>query len=298
MKLRVPRNGGNHILGQRRTKVALGYPFGAGVTGYFLESFARLVEYELSKPEPLLSHRIPQSGLYIDHNRNNIVQRFMETDAEWLLQVDSDIQFPPTLIESLLAVATKEPGKEHKIVGASVPLGPPLPSCGWMMTDQPGIWAAIPSHQITEAGVPCHGLATAVILVHREVCQAIADQVGQCWFLKMMVPRLTKAKSVEAWREEGNRADREYVSVGEDLAFCMRALDAGYTSWVCKVPGLRHHKTLPLSHDFEDAAAAASAEVLVGADGQPVPAPAPVQQPGPSMPLDVGPLPYESVVEV
>jgi len=281
LKLRVPGNGGIHIVGQLKpVRVALGYPFGAGVTGFFHDSMLRLMEHELRKEHPLLSHRIPQSGLYIDHNRNDIVRKFMTTEADWLLQVDSDIQFPVTLIESLLKVAGDVSGPAgRRIVGASVPLGPPLPSTGWMMTDQPGIWAAVPAHQITEAGIECDGLATAIILIHRSVLDAIADMVGQCWFLKMMTPRLTSQKSLEAWRPEGRVSEREYVSVGEDLAFSMRALDAGFKSWVCKIPGLKHHKTLPLSHDFEIPP--------VGDEPKPV-----------DMPLVGGPLPYESVVEV
>lgn len=238
------------LRGRAAATVALGYPYGAGVTGPFHESVLGLQLYELAKPRPLLAHRLPQSGLYIDHNRNAIAAKFMGIPArpEWLLQIDSDISFPPTLVETLLELA----GRERKILAASVPLGPPLPSSAWMMTDQPGIWAGVPSEKITAEGVPVDGLATAVILIHRDVLEAIADQVGQCWFLKMMVPRLDVPNSAAAWAEDGPVRAREYVAVGEDLAFCMRAKDAGFQSWCAKVPGLKHHKTLPMSHDFEE----------------------------------------------
>jgi hypothetical protein len=220
------------------------------VTGPFHESILALQLYELSKARPLLTHRLPQSGLYIDHNRNAIASKFMKHPErpDWLLQIDSDISFPPTLVETLLELA----GREKKILAASVPLGPPLPSSAWMMTDQPGIWAGVPSELVPAEGAPFDGLATAVILIHRDVLEAIADQVGQCWFLKMMVPRLDVPSSAEAWGETGRVRDREYVAVGEDLAFCMRARDAGFQPWCAKVPGLKHHKTLPMSHDFEE----------------------------------------------
>ena len=249
------RPSGVPIIGSRQTKVALGYPYGAGVTGPFHESLLRLQLYELSKPRPLLHYRLPQSGLYIDHNRNRIAEKFMATDADWLLQIDSDIEFPQTLVETLLELA----GSEKKVLAASVPLGPPFPSSAWMMTESPGIWAGVPSERITSAGEPFDGLATAVLLVHRVVLEGIADQVGQCWFLKTMTPKLINERSAAAWAGNGPMRDREYVPVGEDFAFCMRARDAGFQPWCAKVPGLKHHKTLPMSHDYEVAESAPQA---------------------------------------
>lgn len=246
--------------GRPRVKVALGYPYGSGVTGPFLESLLGLQLYELSKPQPLFCYRLPQSGLYIDHNRNRIVEKFMKTDADWLLQIDSDIEFPKTIIETLLELA----GSRIKILAASVPLGPPFPSCAWMMTDSPGIWRAVPSEKITAEPLEVDGLATAILLVHRDVLEAIAAQVGQCWFLKMMTPKLAVATSAEGWAPGGRVKDREYVAVGEDLAFCMRARDAGFSSWCVKVPGLKHHKTLPMSHDYEEPEPELAAMAIAG----------------------------------
>jgi hypothetical protein len=228
-------------------KVAFGYPFGGSMTYPFVLSVRAMERHELAKREPLLAYDLPQSGLYIDHNRNRIVEKFMTTDADWLLQIDSDIEFPPDIIETLLGVA----GAEKKILAASVPLGPPLPSCAWMLTDQPGVWSAVPSEKITPEGIEVDGLATAVILIHRDVFAGIADLVGQCWFLKTMQPRLTDERSRKAWIDGTPVRDRQYISVGEDLSFCLRAADAGFKSWCAKVPGLKHHKTLPMSHDYE-----------------------------------------------
>jgi len=289
MKIRAPKPKlvlPSHLR-PRTPRVALGYPFGGSLTYQFHLSLMALQRYELGKgPDgALLHHLIPQSGLYIDHNRNAIVEKFMTTDAEWLLQIDSDITFPETLIEAMLESA----GADRKILAASVPLGPPLPSSAWMMTEQPGIWRAVPAQKwcptcrnehysltphgdelacavclgtfspsdqriieqviVSEEGIPCDGLATAVILVHREVFEAIAEQVGQCWFLKTMAPRLSE-RSAKAW-DGGEMRERKYISVGEDLSFCLRARDAGYQSWCAVIPGLKHHKTLPLSHDYE-----------------------------------------------
>jgi hypothetical protein len=184
----------------------------------------------------------------VDHNRNEIAERFFKTDAEWLLQIDTDIEFPATIVESLLAVAARD----KKVLAASVPLGPPYPSSAWMKTKTPGIWAGMPASEITAEGVKCDGIATAVCLIHREVFEAIADREGQRWFLKYEVGRLDRPASEAAWTAEAGPArDRQYVPMGEDLAFSIRAAEAGFQCWAVKVPGLRHHKVVPLSHDFD-----------------------------------------------
>jgi hypothetical protein len=301
------RNEAAMLVGQRKEPtVALGYAYGT-LHGPFVNSLMTLREYEVARmaqgQHVYVRYRIPQAGLYIDHNRNIIVEQFMEKDADWLLMIDTDISFPPNIAELMIAAA----GKDRKIVAASVPLGPPLPSSAWMMTEQPGIWRAVPAQHwcprcanehyslreredgwdcvmcgsafasgderlvrqqvVTREGIPVDGLATAVILIHRDVILGIADQVGQCWFLKTMQPRLVApqgavpieveraARSADAWMKDGPMRDRSYISVGEDLSFCLRAKDAGFQSWAVIVPGLKHHKVLPMTHDYEQAPA-------------------------------------------
>lgn len=242
-------------------KVALGYCFGT-LHWPFVKSKDALREYDIQRMAkgqlPTVHYQLPQAGLYIDHNRNRVVEKFMETDAEWLLQIDTDIEFPPNIVETLLAIA----GGDKKILAASVPLGPPLPSSAWRMTEQPGIWQGVPSEEITAEGIQVDGIATAVVIIHRQVFEAIADQVGQIWFLKTTQPRMTEERSKLAWIGKGPVRDRQYISVGEDLAFCMRAADAEFQPWCAKVPGLRHHKTLPMSHDYEE-----PERVAAGAEG-------------------------------
>ena len=251
-KLRVPANGKLVLPGhlRRRPKVALGTPYGGSVTAPFYEAVLALQVHELSKAEPLLQYRLPKQGLYVDQNRNEIAARFWErTDADWLLQVDSDISFPPTLVETMVELA----GKDKKVLAASVPLGPPLPSCGLLYTDVPGIWRFLEPEELTREGVEVQGLATAVMMAHREVFDAVADKFGQCWFLTAPpIPRLDDDRSRAAWAsEDGPLRDRKFIAKGEDLSFCIRAAEVGFAIWCAYVPGLKHFKALPLSHDYE-----------------------------------------------
>lgn len=235
---------------RREPTVALGYCFGT-LHAEFVHSLHALRERDVMRmatgEHVYVRYRIPEGGLYIDHNRNRVVQQFMKCDAEWLLQIDTDIEFPPDLPEKLIELC----GTERKVLAASVPLDG-FPSCGWMMTESPGVWAGLPSEQVTAEGVQVDGIATACCLIHRSVLEAIADQVGQMWFFKTLQPRLIDESSRAAWEGRGPLRDRQYVNVGEDLAFSMRAADAGFKCYVAKVKGLRHWKRGPLSHDFEE----------------------------------------------
>lgn len=262
--------------GARSVKVALGYPYGP-ITAPFMHSLRALREYEVAKmargDTPLVRYELPQGGIYVDHNRNTIAERFFQTDADWLLQIDTDIEFPPQIVEMMLAVA----GHTKKILAASVPLGPPFGSCAWMKTDVPGIFACLRSEDITEDGIQVDAVASAILLVHREVFEAIADREGQRWFLKMAVGRLDDPLSATAWAgPDGRIRDRKFIPMGEDLAFCIRAAEAGYQSWCAKLPGLKHHKSLPMSHDYEEEPSA-----LIGADVADPVVPAPTAKPEP-----------------
>ena len=230
----------------RVPRIALGYAYGT-LHAPFVHSLFALMN---SRHAEVIRQVIPQQGLYVGENRNSIVQRFMTTDSEWLLQIDTDIAFPPDLPEAMVALA----GSERKIVAASVPLGPPLPSCALNRNPNvPGEWKYVPEEEITEAGIECDVVATAVVLIHRKVFEAIADREGQCWFLQTgpgaVMPDVKDAASRAAWTGEGPMRDCKYLHIGEDVLFCMRAEDAGFRSYCAKVPGLRHYKVVPLTHD-------------------------------------------------
>jgi hypothetical protein len=232
-------------------KVVIGYPVGGSVTLPFHVSIVRLLGYELTKPDDqrLVGQITHTSGLYVADNRQLLVQRFLQKgDAEWLLQIDTDIEFPATLVEDLVRLA----GDDKKVLAASVPLGV-YPSCAFRRTDTPGIWE--PVWPVPTQPIAVDGIATAVCLVHREVFEAIAERNGQSWFNHIYLPESPPGTPPAEFR---------YRSQGEDLAFSVRAAEAGYPIWCVHVPGLRHYKTRPLSHDDERALALAAADSGMG----------------------------------
>lgn len=218
--------------------MVFGYPCGGSVTVPFHASCLKLVQYEVQKPERgrLLTRMMHASGLYVGDNRMVLAEQMLEKEeSNWLLQVDTDIEFPPTLIETMLELA----GTEKKIVAASVPLGTAYPTCAFRWTGKPGIYDSVP---VSLEPVEVDAIATAVVLIHRDVFNAIADEHGRSWFHAI---HLAKSEPGTPPR------DFAYVVNGEDIAFSMRAKACGFSIWCAHVPGLRHYKTMPLSHDDE-----------------------------------------------
>jgi hypothetical protein len=221
----------------RDRKVVFGYPAGGSVTVPFHASCLRLLGYELAKPdrERLLSKMLHASGLYVGDNRMILAEKMLDSEANWLLQVDTDVEFPETLIEKMLELA----GAERKIVAASVPLGTAYPTCAFRWTGEPGIYDSIP---VSMEPSEVDAIATACVLIHRDVFDGIADQHGRAWFHSI---HLAKSPPGTPPREFA------YTVNGEDIAFSMRAKAAGFSIWCAHVPGLGHYKTRRLSHDDE-----------------------------------------------
>jgi hypothetical protein len=221
----------------QRTKVDVGTPMGGSVTRAFHVSQLALQNYEMLKGFHAVA--VPQSGyrklladiysassLYVGANRGQLVETFMKGDSDWLLQIDTDIEFPPTLLETLIDLA----GSDRKMIAASVPLGSDYPTCAFMRTEYPGVWRPLPRF---DGVIECDGVATAVMMAHRSVFEAVEEKFGQSWFHHMDVPR----------------SEKKYLVQGEDMAFSLKATECGVRIYCANIPGLRHHKTIALSHD-------------------------------------------------
>lgn len=174
----------------------------------------------------------------IANGRNNLVATMISNKADYLLQIDSDLVFPPDTLNRLLAH-----GKD--IVGATyVRRGPPFDNLG----------ASIKSDMDKQSGlVEMTHIPTGMLLVKRKVYEAMKAP----WF------RYT---------------DNEELGCvnGEDMVFSIRIREAGYKIF-CDLDlsmELRHMYLYPLSpidpstravaETFKAAAAAQEKEALRG----------------------------------
>lgn len=159
-----------------------------------------------------LTHLRNAKGLYVGENRNRLVQYAKEAEVDWLLMVDPDVLFRPTLPSDLVAVAQKH---NAKIVAVDVPQSTDTPTSAYKVDD--GHW------------VPCDceksgfhdGASSSVLLVHRDVFTSF----DPCF--------------MDLYAKQG-------VHTTEDLVFCERAAKVGFRTWVETGVPVCHVKAFPL----------------------------------------------------
>ncbi len=162
-----------------------------------------------------------RSGANVSKARNDLVARFLQTDGEWALFLDSDMVPPADVMLRLLAAAHHV---DTKVVGGlcvTIDDGP-IPTI--YQHDPDGVTVVRLDYpddtllQVAATGAAC-------LLVHRKVLEAVAE-----------------AHPDEAfpWFKETEPLKGYWVS--EDLEFCLRAGRAGYSIYVDTTTPIGHVK--------------------------------------------------------
>ena len=84
--------------------VVVGWVDGGVTRGEWAESVTKLIAYETMRNRLVSVIRV-QSGPQMEEGRNLLVAKFLETPAEWLFSVDTDMTFDHDSVERLLATA-------------------------------------------------------------------------------------------------------------------------------------------------------------------------------------------------
>lgn len=146
------------------------------------------------------------SGTYIQASRNYLVAQLLESDGQWLFMVDDDHTFDRSLLINLL-------DRHVPVVGAAaVSRKPPYYVCAY----QPGARHAMGIHDFDGTFQQVDAVGTGAILIRREVFEALAPP----WF--------------EVGFDERGR------NVSEDVTFCHRAREAGFSVWLDGTQTLGH----------------------------------------------------------
>ena len=191
----------------------LGFISGPSISLYFFYSVFNLMKDDWQ-------HRfgadlIIVPGPYIHTNRNRLVQEFLEAGRDWLFMVDNDMVFEPRDVWTLF--------EEADAHGPGIYGGPYLDETGVAVIagtwdkDIPQVYyplQRVPSEP-TEVGMVGAGFT----LIHRQVFEAIGSEH---WFAPI--------------RPDG----------GEDVSFCWRAREAGFTPLLVPRAQPGHHKTFTL----------------------------------------------------
>lgn len=221
-------------MAQPSEKVMVGWCDTGSNHGAFTMSMLLLQQFEQEYPDPRyrLVSPVRTAGAYVQANRNELVRRFLDTDADWLFQLDCDESFPPSLLRVLIrtADADRQPittgiySNVHSYAedpsDGSVVIG----NCVYMETENGSYQAVEPPESLQTFEVS--GAGAGVMLVHRSVFETLVDP----WY----------------WCEWIEFTDEPGQFMGEDLAFCRRAREAGYRIICDPLAEVMHWKTLPL----------------------------------------------------
>jgi hypothetical protein len=220
------------------------------------------VVYREYDPQTVLSllfhthHDLRVGGRHLDHDapfllcattniasgRNTICKSFLDSDSDWLLFIDSDQVFEPTLIERLLDSADVDERpvisglimarrESHMPISPACALWDPAPDSNRLI--RPPTIPHIRWWKVATVGAGC-------LLIHRRVLEAIRDRYGK-----------THASSVWFDYEPFHYVDQDGVEkndvMGEDYVFSMRATECGFDMLVDTTIELGHNKTFTLT---------------------------------------------------
>ena len=232
-------------------KVAFAWPDGGQVDGAFAQA---LFDLSGARPGRLVGSLRSVGGL-LSRSRNRLVAKFLETDVDWLLMVDSD---------EVLTVPVFD-----KLIGAAHAIDRPILSgLVFSITDDPGALVPRPTPTIFRADesgfhpildyprdqvIEIAACGTGALLVHRRVFETIRAGADEhegrenCWFRDLPV--------AGDW-------------LGEDLYFCRRARAAGFPIHAHTGAVLPHHKSYWVDDRQFEAGRALAAEVTAYADSR------------------------------
>lgn len=197
-----------------------------------------------SRRIPIPTEQHPEGGILfcagtnIASQRNKIVRAFLKSDCDWLLFLDTDEEWPPDLIERLLASAdeTERPIVSGLIMARRDEKKPISPAC--VVLDELGRFcspASVPAVRWWEVGA----VGAGCLLVHRKVYEAVGEKYAELepsqWF------QYTQWSYLD---DDGVEVKDE---MGEDYTFSLRAQACGFRTLVDTTIQLGHVKPVVLT---------------------------------------------------
>jgi len=169
-----------------------------------------------------------ESGANITKARNRAVAVFLDEypQCQWLWFCDTDMVFEPDLLHRLVARAIQT---DTKILGGLCVIQTAEGLIPTLFSDDPETVTQVlldwPDDVVAEVGAT----GTGCLLIHREVFETMrenADGSNNCWFGE----EIRYGESGSEWW------------IGEDITFCLRAREHGYTVHVDCTTHVGHHK--------------------------------------------------------
>lgn len=208
--------------------VVLAYIHPGQVSSYFTESMIASLFYDRmgSRPPRVANVYQEWSSANVSASRNIVTQRFLaKNDADWLLWIDSDMQWSPLDIDSLLDAADP---KTMPVIGGlcfGMSQGRPFPTIyHFAEIDGQLTTIRVPTYE-PDSIMQVAATGAAFLLIHRSALKAMADHNFN--------------EAFPFFQETQNGKD----PVGEDLTFCLRLAALGIPVHVHTGVRIGHHKS-------------------------------------------------------
>lgn len=206
----------------------IGFPHYGEVKTQFMLSVVGLVYYD-ARNRDILKTCEGYQGLYVAQNRNEIVKSFLSRPLEYLLFLDSDIEFKKDTLYTLLDIAKEN----NKLILTGLYFGytgeqkrnlVPL----WYESVGDNEFKGV-SHIPVDSLVKLSGCGMGFCLIHRSVFEAFPEtEEPDLWFGHDLANINGKTKRL-----------------GEDFSFCKRVRNLGFEIWGYSGVMVNHYKTRP-----------------------------------------------------
>jgi GT2 family glycosyltransferase len=218
-----PRTGGVYI----------GYLHPADVSAAFHKSVVELMLFDALGPRRVVGGGGRYCSANVSNGRNGIVKDFLASPAEWLLMLDSDMMFDPTLIEDFLADADADSAPFVGGLCFGINDGALFPTLYGLERADDGTVGTIRYEAYPEDSLfQVAATGAACTFVHRRVYEAIAARQFNAAF---------------PWYQETEMSGRP---VGEDFTFCLRAGLCDFPVYVHTGIHVGHHKSHVLTAEM------------------------------------------------
>ena len=176
------------------------------------------------------------AGPNIAQSRNDLAEAFLTTDCEYMLSVDTDIEFEVNDVAKL--IEDDKPIVGGHYLNKYLDQEEPCPVGTVAKEGARALRATYENLGTSEGLVQVQGLGMGFTLIKREVMEALGT--GTLWpFAEIAL----LGEQLGATGMKGDELDRVHL-MSEDITFCRRAFAKyGYTSWLDLDCRVGHHKT-------------------------------------------------------
>lgn len=198
-------------------RIFVGMPVAGGYTPSMVSSLLELVRTNPGG-HAYVFHPVVNESL-ISRSRSRLATEFLASECDYLLSIDSDIQFPVDALERLLS-------HDKDIVAA--PYAAKIVPSKWAVA----LGDDIPDY--VQGLMPVRYVPAGFTLVKRKVFETLAtpelqyfEEASDTPYYAFYLPMLHQSKGRQ-------------VFLSEDFAFCQRAKDAGFELWCDFDVALQH----------------------------------------------------------